>query len=228
MNEIFNEDCYKTVTKRDIGYDYVCFSPPDYDELGWTPIVDDKKYIKWQKRIYKNLKPRNGVVTIVTSLRMFKRLTIPKDVHVYHIMSELGYKLLTKKVWVKPSRDKLFYDPVNLYRYDNAIVQSFGFGDFKSKGTKRYRVDNWTEDYKMEKFDDVKYTYHYPETMINRCIENFTDEGEVVYDPFIGIGTTAIASYNMNRNYYGSEIDKKIYRIAVNRTENLKKIKEKA
>ena len=80
----------------------------------------------------------------------------------------------------------------------------------------------------MEKFDDVKYTYHYPETMINRCIENFTDEGEVVYDPFIGIGTTAIASYNMNRNYYGSEIDKKIYRIAVNRTENLKKIKEKA
>ena len=81
----------------------------------------------------------------------------------------------------------------NLYRYDNAYIMTFANkNSFKSKGTKRYRADNWTEDYKMEKFDDVKYTYHYPETMINRCIENFTDEGEVVYDPFIGIGTTAI------------------------------------
>ena len=54
MNEIFNEDCYKTLTKRDIEYDYVCFSPPDYDELDMEP--EDPKWITWQKKIYKKLR----------------------------------------------------------------------------------------------------------------------------------------------------------------------------
>jgi len=79
----------------------------------------------------------------------------------------------------------------------------------------------------MEKFGGVSYTYHFPETMISRCIVNFTDRGDTVYDPFIGIGTTAIASYTLGRNYYGSEIDEKIYNIAHERTENLKNIAKK-
>ena len=224
MNEIFHEDCLDTLTNRDIKYDYTCFSPPDYDELNLTPIKDDNEYLDWQKNVYSKLNPSNNVVTIVTSLRRFKARTIPKDYHVYEIMKDLGYKLITKKIWIKPKIDINLGERNNLYRYDYAMVQSFGRGKIKSRGTKRYRADNWTEDYKMEKFDGVRYTYHFPETMINRCIENFTDKGEVVYDPFIGIGTTAIASHNMDRKYYGSEIDKKIYDIAHKRTENLKNI----
>ena len=226
-NQIFNEDCLDTLTKRKIEYDYVCFSPPDYDELNLTPIKDDKEYLDWQKEIYSKLNPTNNVVTIVTSLRRFKARTIPKDYHVYEIMKDLGYYLITKKVWIKPKIDINLGERNNLYRYDNAMVQSFGRGKIKSRGTKRYRADNWTEDYKMEKFGGVSYTYHFPETMISRCIVNFTDRGDTVYDPFIGIGTTAIASYTLGRNYYGSEIDEKIYNIAHERTENLKNIAKK-
>ena len=40
MNQIYNEDCLNTLD-RDLEYDYVCFSPPDYDELGLTPIKDE-------------------------------------------------------------------------------------------------------------------------------------------------------------------------------------------
>ena len=64
--------------------------------------------------------------------------------------------------------------------------------------------------------------------MISRCIDNFTDKGDTVYDPFIGIGTTAIASYNLGRKYYGSEKDEEIYNIAKKRTENLKNISNSA
>jgi site-specific DNA-methyltransferase (adenine-specific) len=227
VNEIFHEDCLDTLTKRKIEYDYVCFSPPDYDELNLTPIKDDKEYLDWQKEIYSKLNPTNNVVTIVTSLRRFKARTIPKDYHVYEIMKDLGYYLITKKVWIKPKIDINLGERNNLYRYDYAMVQNFGRGKIKSRGTKRYRADNWTEDYKMEKFGGVSYTYHFPETMISRCIVNFTDRGDTVYDPFIGIGTTAIASYTLGRNYYGSEIDEKIYNIAHERTENLKNIAKK-
>tara|TARA_R110001583_G_scaffold172384_1_gene326134 strand:+ start:2571 stop:3299 length:729 start_codon:yes stop_codon:yes gene_type:complete len=228
MNEIFNEDCYKTLTERNIEYHYTCFSPPDYDELNLTPVKDDNKYLDWQELIYSELDPINNVVTIVTSLRKHNSRTIPKDYHIYEIMTGLGYDLLTKKIWIKPKIDdkgvKLGLRN-NLYRYDNAIVQNFGRGKFKSKGTKRYRADNWTEDYKAEKFGDLTYTYHYPAEMIGRCIENFTDEGEVVYDPFIGIGTTAIACEDMRRNYYGSEIEKKVCDVAKNRLTNYNKIR---
>jgi len=224
MNEIFHEDCLDTLTNRDIKYDYTCFSPPDYDELNLTPIKDDNKYLDWQKNVYSKLNPSNNVVTIVTSLRRFNARTIPKDYQVYEIMKDLGYELITKKVWVKPKIDINLGERNNLYRYDYAMVQNFGRGKIKSRGTKRYRADNWTEDYKSEVFEGVRYTYHFPEKMITRCICNFTHKGDTVYDPFIGIGTTAIASYNIGRNYYGSEIDKEIYNIAHKRTENLKNI----
>jgi len=228
LNEIFHEDCLDTLTKRDIKYDYTCFSPPDYDELNLTPIKDDNEYLDWQKKVYSKLNPSNNVVTIVTSLRRFKARTIPKDYHVYEIMKDLGYSLITKKVWIKPKIDINLGERNNLYRYDYAMVQNFGRGKIKSKGTKGYRADNWTEDYKSEVFDGVRYTYHFPETMISRCIDNFTDEGDTVYDPFIGIGTTAIASYNIGRNYYGSEKDEEIFNIAHKRTENLKNIANNA
>ncbi len=52
-NQIFNEDCLDTLTKRKIEYDYVCFSPPDYDELDYVPIQDDKKYYNWQEKVSK-------------------------------------------------------------------------------------------------------------------------------------------------------------------------------
>jgi len=139
-------------------------------------------------------------------------------------MQDLGYELITKKVWIKPKIDIKLGERNNLYRYDYAMVQNFGRGKIKSRGTKRYRADNWTEDYKSEVFEGVRYTYHFPEKMITRCICNFTHKGDTVYDPFIGIGTTAIASYNIGRNYYGSEKDKEIFNIAKKRTENLKNI----
>jgi site-specific DNA-methyltransferase (adenine-specific) len=224
VNEIFHEDCLDTLTKRDIKYDYTCFSPPDYDELNLTPIKDDNEYLDWQKKIYSKLNPTNNVVTIVTSLRRFKARTIPKDYQVYEIMKDLGYSLITKKVWIKPKININLGERNNLYRYDYAMVQNFGRGKIKSRGTKRYRADNWTEDYKSEVFDGIRYTYHFPEKMITRCITNFTDEGDTVYDPFVGIGTTAIASYNLGRKYYGSEKDEEIYNIAKKRTENLKNI----
>ena len=62
--------------------------------------------------------------------------------------------------------------------------------------------------------------------MISRCIENFTDEGEIVYDPFMGIGTTAIACEDMGRNYYGSEIDKKVCDVGIKRLTNYQKIRK--
>ena len=39
INKIFNEDCLETLN-RNIEYDYIFFSPPDYDELNLEPIKE--------------------------------------------------------------------------------------------------------------------------------------------------------------------------------------------
>ena len=35
-----------------------------------------------------------------------------------------------------------------------------------------------------------------------------TDDNDLIYDPFMGSGTTALACKELNRNYIGSEISK--------------------
>lgn len=50
-------------------------------------------------------------------------------------------------------------------------------------------------------------------------IENLTDEGQVVCDPFMGSGTTAIACLKTNRNFIGIEIDFTYFEIAKKRIE---------
>ena len=57
-------------------------------------------------------------------------------------------------------------------------------------------------------------------------IENSTHEGDLVFDPFLGSGTTAIACHQLKRKYLGIEKNKTFYEIAVNRMEYEKKILE--
>ena len=41
-------------------------------------------------------------------------------------------------------------------------------------------------------------------------IERLTNPGDLVYDPFLGGGTTAVACYQLGRNFIGSEIDPRV------------------
>ena len=53
-----------------------------------------------------------------------------------------------------------------------------------------------------------------PADLMEQLITSYAKEGEVVLDPFIGSGTTAIACINTNRNYIGFELDEKYFKIA--------------
>lgn len=48
-------------------------------------------------------------------------------------------------------------------------------------------------------------------------IENSTQKGETVLDPFMGIGSTCVASKMLERDYIGIEIDPKYFKIAEER-----------
>ena len=45
-------------------------------------------------------------------------------------------------------------------------------------------------------------------------IKLFTTPGDLVLDPFIGSGTTAVASIKLDRHYVGSELNQNYYQVA--------------
>ena len=53
-----------------------------------------------------------------------------------------------------------------------------------------------------------------PVKLLKKLIEIFTDEYDVVIDPCFGSGSTARAALELNRNFYGFEINKEFYRRA--------------
>ncbi len=56
-----------------------------------------------------------------------------------------------------------------------------------------------------------------PVELMKILIENSTQEGELVLDPFIGVGAVGVACKELNRDFIGIELDEKYYNIAYKR-----------
>jgi DNA modification methylase len=56
-----------------------------------------------------------------------------------------------------------------------------------------------------------------PVGLIQELIEDYTDPGDLVCDPFMGSGTTAVAAIQSDRNYIGFELDEENYRNVIER-----------
>ena len=46
----------------------------------------------------------------------------------------------------------------------------------------------------------------FPEELVERILKLFTFKGDVVYDPFVGAGTTCVVCEKMERKYIGTDI----------------------
>jgi DNA modification methylase len=64
-----------------------------------------------------------------------------------------------------------------------------------------------------------------PVGLIRRLILNSTEVGDIVYDPFLGSGTTLLACHQTLRKCIGIEIDPEYCQIIINRWERLSRMK---
>lgn len=58
--------------------------------------------------------------------------------------------------------------------------------------------------------------------IIKHLVELLSNENDTVLDPFMGSGTTGVASKELNRDFIGIEIDENYYKIAKDRIEKTK------
>jgi DNA modification methylase len=78
-----------------------------------------------------------------------------------------------------------------------------------------YTKSIWS--FNAESASKIGHPAPFPVELPLRCIKLFTFEEEVVLDPFIGSGTTAIAALSSNRHYVGYDNDPEYIRLAERR-----------
>jgi len=66
----------------------------------------------------------------------------------------------------------------------------------------------------------------FPVSLPKRCINLLTYENDIVLDPFMGSGSTAVASIETNRNFLGCDNSKENVDISKERINNFFKEKE--
>ncbi len=61
----------------------------------------------------------------------------------------------------------------------------------------------------------------FPEILVAELMKAFSQEGDIVYDPFMGSGTTGIVATKLNRKWIGSEITQQYCNIAERHIKNV-------
>jgi|TARA_B100001063_G_C16584332_1_gene462339 hypothetical protein len=206
MTQLYIEDCLKTL-ERGLEYDYVVASPPDFNELSkdtsWS-------YEDFLLSFAKLLNPKGNFVSICISDRKSGGKVISKHSMVIKVFLELGYILHTHKLWIKSTA----IDPMRM-NYQHLLT-------FSRKKQSRPLVTDFKPDvFIVNQHKWKNYTYGMPTRIVELLINNYTDKNNIVYDPFMGSGTTAEACVNTKRQWLGSEIDKTLEKQIKERISNL-------
>ena len=203
LNKFYHENCIERLTNKKFKYNYIITSPPDFSEIGLS-LKDS--YYTWIKGYIENFNPTNGFVTICITDRRGNGGVITKHKEVIDAFQSIGWEVHSYKIWVKSFN-------IDLYKLPFQHLITFTQNKRKVPQTKRILEDIFC--IKPSGFKNSM-----PVEICSRHINCFTELGEVVYDPFLGSGTTAIACKLNERKWVGSEINKDIIPIIEQRLKN--------
>jgi len=101
-----------------------------------------------------------------------------------------------------------------IFESENSISRMYDIANFN-----RGEMDDiWR--IKRGKKVDKNHSAVFPIELVEKILLNFTLENQIVYDPFMGLGTTALCCVKKNRKYIGSELSKDYVEIAKKRIEH--------
>ena len=198
----------------------------------WDRFVDNKHYMdftrKWIDEADKLLALK-GSIMVCCSLHNIGEVII--------VLKEKGYKFINLITWKKtnpmPSITKrtLTHSTEFVVWFAKTNGWKFNYKNMKKYNQGKQLRDVW-EFPVCQGYERVKgingraaHPTQKPLSLFKRLVEMATEEGDIVLDPFIGSGTTAIATMQLNRGWVGIEIDKKYVQIAKDRISNLEVIK---
>ncbi len=121
--------------------------------------------------------------------------------------------------WKSPSSPYLKYTWEFLEIFAKGDLKKEGLSkdiDIKDEDFKKWVVAKWSiaPERKMVQYD---HPAMFPEELVKRALKLFSYQGDVILDPFNGVGTTCVVAKRTNRRYIGIDISKKYCDIAKKR-----------
>ena len=236
---IYNEDCIKTLKRmEDNSVDCVITSPPynmnlrirngkycsrqivkelstKYD--GFSDNLPIEEYYEFHSSVMRELLRVSKVVFYNIQIVTGSKRSI------FKMIGKFNENLKDIIVWDKgvaqPAMQKQVLNRrtelILVFESDYPISRQFRYANFE-RGT---LSDIW--EIKRGKKISKDHGAVFPEELVGKIIENFTKEGDVIYDPVMGTGTTAVVSKKMNRKYIGSELSKSYIEVSEQRLKNV-------
>ena len=127
-------------------------------------------------------------------------------------------------LWYVKSENFKFYDirsPHSRCRTCNELLADYGGKKDLMHPYGTLVSDVWTDIHRIRhNVRRDKHPCQLPEPLLERLILMTTDEDDIVLDPFIGAGTTAIAAKKLGRKYIGIDIDKEYVDVSNRKLDN--------
>ena len=144
-------------------------------------------------------------------------------------LQQLGFKILNMITWEKPNPApnlscRYFTHSTELLIWAGKSEKSkhtFNYDAMRKENGGKQMKSVWT--FTAPKNSEKTFGKHptqKPVDLLNRIIKASTNEGDVVLDPFLGSGTTAVSCVLNNRKYIGIEKEKEYFELAKKRIED--------
>lgn len=238
-NVIYNEDCMVTMSEHIgcNAVDLILTSPPyntsrkgnsltqgcaniRYDS--YNDLRDDDDYIQWTIDIFRNFDRvlvQNGCVLYNLSYSSEKTDLIWNVISA--IQQNTNFIVADCIAWKKPntSPNSCSYNKLTrIIEWVFVLCRKSEFMTFRCyKGISSYRktgqkayhsVSNLIEAPCNDGVNGINYAT-FSSGLVRKLLTIYSKKGDVVYDPFMGTGTTAVGCSKENRLYIGSEISNK-------------------
>tara|TARA_R110000868_G_C10661230_1_gene745850 strand:+ start:53 stop:760 length:708 start_codon:yes stop_codon:yes gene_type:complete len=224
VNKIYNENCLETMAKMADNFIDLTVTSPPYN-LGakhhtgnnvfeaYDEYIDDIPEEEYQQQQIKVLNEIYRITKQGGSL-MYNhknRIKNGKQITPYEWLLKTDWTLKQEVVWFNRSQN---FDKCRFYPMTERIY-------WLSKGTDTSFVNTINQHDLIKdtaEGTDKEHKRAFPIKLAQRFIMCFPD-AELIFDPYIGSGTTAIAAIRENRKYLGAELSKKYYELANKRIE---------
>ena len=158
---------------------------------------------------------------------------IPLSDYVSKIMIEIGYNMRGEIIWNKGAGAGVSMAWGSWMSASNPVLRDtheyiliFSKGNFQRDGKNKENTIpkeqfmEWTKSiwtFNPESARKVGHPAPFPEELPHRLIQLYSFKGDVILDPFMGAGTTAVSSIKDGRNYIGYDNDEQYIKLSRNR-----------
>lgn len=163
----------------------------------------------------------NGGRACINVANIGRKPYIPLSTFINNIMLDLGYNMRGEIIWNKGAGAGVSMAWGSWMSASNPVLRDtheyilvFSKGDYKRKGKENTISKNlFMESTKSvwninpESAKKVKHPAPFPEELPFRLIQLYSFKNDIILDPFIGSGTTALAALKSQRKFIGFEIN---------------------